>query len=78
MNAPTSGKVGASTAWDGHLTVEQTAEHCNLPCPWPCLTRGDVVELRTDSGFIAATWCTRCDQCVTRTEWLALLEVSSA
>ena len=77
MNAPTSCKVGAPTAWDGYLTVEQTAEHCNQPCPWPCLTRGDVEELRTAAGYVAATWCRRCDQTVSRVQWLALLEVTA-
>ena len=77
MNAPTSCKVGAPTAWDGYHTLEQTAEHCNQPCPWPCLTRGDVEELRTATGYVAATWCRRCDQTVSRVQWLALLEVAA-
>ena len=74
MNAPTSAKVGAPTVWDGWPSVEHSKSGRNSPCPWPWFARGDVAELRTTDGYTAATWCRRCDQAVTRSEWLALLE----
>ena len=73
MKAPTSVKVGA-TAWDGSPTrVEQSAGTRNS-CPWPCVRAQRFVDIRTADGYIVGAWCATCDQAITRTEWLSLLE----
>lgn len=45
-------------------------------CPWPCL--GHHGELVDRAGTIRATWCSVCDQAITRGQWTAELERAAA
>lgn len=45
-------------------------------CPWPCL--GHHGELVDRAGTVRATWCSICDQAITRGQWAVELERAAA